>query len=121
MATRIGAGQSTPVPIWTTALIDTGSNISAVTADIIQKLSISPVAHTRTRTAAGPASVRVFYVSLSIPPAGNLPGPMLTRSRLLVMELTDPPPDIDVLIGLDILLDCRLLLDGPGGYFTLDF
>ncbi len=52
---------------------------------------------------------------------GNLPGPMLTRSNLLVMELIDPPQDIDVFIGLDILLVCRLLLDGPGGYFTLDF
>ncbi len=46
---------------------------------------------------------------------------MLTRDDLLVMELIDPPPDVEVFIGLDILLDCRLLLDGPGGYFTLDF
>ena len=37
------------------------------------------------------------------------------------MELIDPPPDVEVFIGLDILLDCRLLLDGPGRQFTLDF
>jgi hypothetical protein len=46
---------------------------------------------------------------------------MLTRSDLVVMELTDAIPDVDVLIGLDIFLDCRLLLDGPGRQFTLDF
>lgn len=121
MAALLAAGKPLPVPIWTTALIDTASNISAVTPDIVQKLGISSVGQTGTRTAGGPASVRLFYVSLSIPPAGNLPGPMLTRSNLLVMELIDPPTDVEVLIGLDILLDCRLLLDGPGGYFTLDF
>lgn len=76
---------------------------------------------TYTHTAAGSVPVRLFRVSLSIPPAGNLAGPMLTRDDLLVMELIHPSPDVEVFIGLDILLDCRLLLDGPGGYFTLDF
>ncbi len=46
---------------------------------------------------------------------------MLTRGDLTVMELANPIPDVEVLIGLDILLDCRLLLDGPGRQFTLDF
>lgn len=121
MAKMAAAGQPLPAPIWTTGMLDTGSDISAVTADVIQKLGISSVAQASTHTAGGLASVRLFYVSLSIPPAGNLPGPMLTRSNLLVMELIDPPPDVEVLIGLDILLDCRLFLDGPGQYFRLDF
>ncbi len=46
---------------------------------------------------------------------------MLTRDDLLIMELIDPIPGVEVLIGLDILLDCRLLLDGPGRQFTLEF
>ena len=46
---------------------------------------------------------------------------MLTRSDLRVMELANPIPGVEVLIGLDILLDCRLLLDGPARQFTLDF
>ncbi len=121
MAALVAAGQPFPTPIWATGLIDTGSSISCITADIVQKLGIPAVVHTSTRTASGSVPVRLFRVSLSIPPAGNLPGAMLTRDDLLVMELIDPPPDVDVLIGLDILLDCRLLLDGPARQFTLDF
>jgi hypothetical protein len=121
MAKLVAAGQPLPAPIWTTGMIDTGSDISCIAADVVQKLGISLVAQTSTRTAGGPVPVRLFRVSLSIPPAGNIPGPMLTRSNLLVMELVDPPPDVEVFIGLDILLDCRLFLDGPGRQFTLDF
>jgi hypothetical protein len=46
---------------------------------------------------------------------------MLTRGDLVVMELIKPIPNVEVLVGLDILLDCRLLLDGPARQFTLDF
>jgi hypothetical protein len=121
MAALVAVGQPIPAPIWTVGMIDTGSDISCVTADVVQKLGISPFGQTGTRTAGGPASIRLFHVSLSILPAGNLPGPMLTRSNLLVMELVNPPPGIEVVIGMDILLDCRLLLDGPGRQFTLEF
>jgi len=36
-------------------------------------------------------------------------------------ELTTAIPDIDLLIGMDVLLDCKLLLDGPARNFTLEF
>lgn len=121
MVDRLAAGLSLPAPIWTTGVIDTGSTVTCVTADVIRRLGLPPAGQTSTQTAGGSVSVQLFRVSLSIPPAGNLPGSMLTRSDLIVMELTDPIPDVEVLIGLDILLDCRLLLDGPGRQFTLDF
>lgn len=121
MVDRLAAGLPLLAPIWANGVIDTGSSITCIATDVLRRLSTPPVGRTRTRTAAGSARVRLFRVSLSIPPAGNLPGPMLTRPDLLVMELDDPPPDVEVLIGLDILLHCRLFLDGPGGQFTLDF
>lgn len=121
MVDRLAAGLSLLSPIWAKGAIDTGSSITCIATDLLQTLATPPVGQSRTQTAAGPARVRLFRVSLSIPSAGNLLGPMLTRGDLLVMELIDPPPDIEVLIGLDILLDCRLFLDGPGRYFTLDF
>lgn len=121
MVDRLAAGLPAMPPIWTTGLIDTGSTVTCVAADVIQRLGISPFAQTSTRTASGSVPVRLFRVSLSISPSGNLPGPMLTRPDLLVMELLDPIPNVDVLIGLDILLDCRLLVDGPGRQFTIDF
>jgi hypothetical protein len=46
---------------------------------------------------------------------------MLVEANLLVSELTATLPDADVLVGLDVRLGCRLLLDGPGRQFTLDF
>ncbi|MGH7171518.1 MAG: aspartyl protease family protein [Gemmataceae bacterium] len=121
MVDRLAAGLSLPAPIWTNGVIDTGSSITCIASDVIQRLGTPEVGQTSTRTASGSVPVRLFEVSLSIPPAGNLPGSLLTRSNLIVMELIDPPPDVEVLIGLDILLDCRLLLDGPGRQFTLDF
>lgn len=108
-------------PVSTTGAIDTGSTITCIAAHIVQALGIPEFAQTTTQTVSGSVPVRLFQVSLSISPAANQPGPMLTRSNLLVMELIDPIPGVEVLIGMDILLDCRLLLDGPGRQFTLDF
>lgn len=121
MVDRLAAGQPLTAPLWATGVIDTGSSITSIVPDVIQRLGIASVGQTRTHTAAGSVPVRLFRVSLSIPATGNRPGPMLTRDDLLVMELIDPIPGVDVLIGLDILLGCRLLLDGPGRQFTLDF
>ena len=32
----------------------------------------------------------------------------------------EPDADVDVLVGLDVLLGCRLTLDGPARWFTLE-
>jgi hypothetical protein len=117
----LAAGQSVPSPLWTTGIVDTGTNITCVTPAVLQKLSLASVAMGSSQTVSGPASVNLFEVSLSIPPAGNVAGPMLTYSDLAVMEMPSPIPGVDVLIGLDILLRCKLLLDGPAGLFTLEF
>jgi hypothetical protein len=36
------------------------------------------------------------------------------------MELA-PGFAFDVLIGMDVLMSCKMLVDGPAGSFTLDF
>jgi hypothetical protein len=118
---QLAAGLPSPPPLWTTGVIDTGSTVTCISADIIRRLGLPPAGQNTTQTASGSVSVRLFRVSLSIPPTGNLPDAMLTREDLIIMELADPIPDVEVLVGLDILLDCRLLLDGPGRQFTLDF
>ena len=46
--------------------------------------------------------------------------PMLTHPGVRVSELAVSLPDADVLIGLNVLLDGRLLLDGPARQFTLE-
>ena len=84
-------------------------------------LGVAPIGQGSTQTAGGLAAVDLYEVSLSIPPPGRAPGPMLTRLKLLVMEMPSPIPGVDVLISLDILLDCKTLLDGPARQFSLEF
>jgi hypothetical protein len=62
----------------------------------------------------------LFRVSLSILDTNQPHIHWLRKPDLLVMELPTHLP-VDVLIGMDILIDCRMLLDGPGGSFTLDY
>jgi hypothetical protein len=119
--TLLAAGQPLPRPVWTTGVIDTGTNVTGVTPAVLQALGLTFTGQVASHTVTGQVIVNLFEVSLSIPPPANLPGAMLTRPNLLVMELPSPIPGVEVLIGLDILLDCKLLLDGPARQFTLEF
>lgn len=121
LSVLLAAGQAPPAPIWTTGVVDTGTNVTCVTPAVLQRLGLISIGQSSSQTAAGQAAVNLFEVSLSIPPAGNVAGPMLTRRDLTVMELPSPIPGVEALIGLDILLDCKLLLDGPARQFTLEF
>lgn len=115
------AGRPIPPPVQARGLLDTGSNVTAVGSWVLQQLALPVASTTATQTVAGPVIVRLFTVSLSITDPTQQGSPMLTHPSLLVMELATPLPDADVLIGLDILLNCQLLLDGPNRRFTLDF
>jgi hypothetical protein len=117
----LAAGQPPPAPLWTTALVDTGSNVTCVTSAVLAKLGLTSTGQGSSHTATGPVAVNLFEVSLSIPPASNVPGPMLTLRDLIVMEMPGPIPGIDVLIGMDVLLECKLLLDGPARQFSFEF
>ena len=46
---------------------------------------------------------------------------MYVRPTLLVMDLANPPPDLEVLIGMDVMSECVVLIDGPAQQFTLSF
>src|SRR5262249_20324809 len=108
-------------PVWTTGILDTGTNVTCFATDLVRRLGLARMGQTTTQTASGSLSVDLFDISLSIPPLGRVAGPMLTYRDLVVMDLIDPIPAAAALIGLDILLTCRLLLDGPGRQFILDF
>jgi hypothetical protein len=118
---RVAAGQEPPEPIWGTAVIDTGTTVTCVSRAILEKLATKPAKQARRHTATGEFSADLYQASLSIPAPGPAVGPMLTRRDLTVMEMTDVIPGVDALIGLDILMECRLLLDGPARRFTLEF
>ena len=118
---RVASGQPLPSPVLARAVIDTGTNVTCVSRAVLHQLGIAKTGRGKTQTASARESANLFGVSLSITPVGNLPGPTLTISDFVVMELPAQIPGIEVLIGMDILLDCKLLLDGPARQFTLEF
>jgi hypothetical protein len=114
------AGQPLPNAIPATGLIDTGTDISGVAAPILQQLAIPVHSHRTTQGIGGKVPVRLFSVMLFLLDLSQPHLPWLVQPDLVVMELPPTMP-VEVLIGLDVLLGCRLLLDGPARQFTLDF
>lgn len=102
------------------AEIDTGSNITAVSATILQRLGVPVQYQTTTQTASGRLAVNVFEVSVGVRNNADPSGAELVEPTLAVMELPASLAAIEVLIGLDFLLGCRFLLDGPARQFSLE-
>ena len=61
----------------------------------------------------------IFEVGFSILDGAQPPRILLTEDQLRIMEWVVPAPNIEVLIGLDILRECLLIIDGKRGVFTL--
>jgi hypothetical protein len=118
-ASLVAAGQPVPPPLLRRGLIDTGTDVTCVTSSIVQLLGLSPVQTHVSHTVAGPIKVNLYEVSLGLPRMGNLPASLLVLEQLTVMELTQPPANLDVLLGLDVLAHLLIVLDGPRGEFTL--
>ena len=117
----LAAGQPIPPPLHARALLDTASDKTAVAVPLLQQLGITSVASVRTQTAGGMVMVQLYEVSLSVPNPTGARTPMLVHSEWEVTEFLHAPPQIDVLIGLDVLNECLVVIDGPGGRFTLGF
>jgi hypothetical protein len=115
------AGQPLLAPLGVRAVLDTGSDKTAVAVRLLQQLGTTPVGRARTHTATGRVRVRLYEVSLSVPNPTGARTPMLVRPQWRVPEFLHPPPDIAVLIGMDLVRECLWILDGPGGIFTLGF
>jgi hypothetical protein len=121
---------STLMPLWSTggglspipgrALIDTGSDISAVSLLILRQLGISALLPTSTQGIGGSLKVNLYVVNLHVVDARNVLLPWFVQPSLTVMEL-DPQIPFAALIGMDIIRTCKLLVDGSASQFTLDF
>jgi predicted aspartyl protease len=117
----VSARQPIPAPQPARALIDTGTDITAVRLPILQRLGVPAQYTATTHTVGGLVKTNLFEVSLAITDLSQASALSLVESSWLVMELASALPGIDVLIGLDLLLELRFLLDGPARHFTLDF
>jgi hypothetical protein len=121
IATAVAASQPVASPVPARGLLDTGSDVSVVASWILQRLALSKIVSSSSTTTGGRLSVDLFDVCLEISDPARPAGPWLTSSDLRVIEMTTVLPDTDVLIGLDVLLECGLHLDGPAKQFTLEF
>jgi hypothetical protein len=65
-ASLVAAGQSVPPPQLIRALIDTGTDISGVSASVLSQLRLGSVQQHTTQTLAGSVSIQLFEVSLTI-------------------------------------------------------
>ncbi|MGH7224753.1 MAG: hypothetical protein ACRELF_16140, partial [Gemmataceae bacterium] len=110
----VAAGQPVLAPILCRGLIDTGSDITCVAPAVLRRLGLSvPVAKSKTSTTTGSAPVDLFETSVNVLDLRNVSGPKLILPVVVVMEIPSPFPNLDVMIGLDVLLTARLFLDGP--------
>lgn len=108
-----------PAPVAGRGLIDTASDISAVSSAIVRHLGVVSIGQTTTHGISGPVAVNLYRVGLHIFDSRDPALPWLFHPTLVVMELAPSVP-FDALIGLDVIRACRLFVDGPAGQFTLD-
>src|SRR5262249_3373853 len=92
--------------------IDTATDITAVSAQVLSQFGLTPTARQTTRGVAGPHPVRLFEIRLSIPPVAPLRSSLLALPQLVVREWTSPPANIDALVGCDVLAHLSVILHG---------
>jgi hypothetical protein len=109
-------------PILCRGLIDTVTDITCVNSPVLRRLGLNtPSVQATTQTFRGTAHVDLFEVSVNVLNLSVPSGPKLIFPTLRIMEPPSPLTNLDVIIGLDVLLTARLFLDGPQREFTLEF
>ncbi len=119
LAALAAAGEPWPTPRSGKGLIDTGTNVSGVSLRILDELGILPLDELKTLGIGGEVDVGYYEVSLTILNRTN--GSQIEYSPPDVKVIGIDIPEIDALIGLDVLIGCRMMLDGPGRKFSLHF
>jgi Aspartyl protease len=116
----INAGGRPPV-VLVTAILDTGANRSIITHSVAARLGLHTSGHGSTQTTGGHTPVVFYHISIGFPPILGVSATTVLTKKIEVGSVATLEPGIDVLFGLDLLLLCRLFIDGPAQTFTLDF
>jgi hypothetical protein len=114
------SGQSIPRPVLVRGVLDTAADVTAVAPRVLQALGLPLYGSAQTSTAGGPVTVGIYEISLSILPATGS-GPTFTAPRLMATELLHAAPGVEVLVGLDVILQGVLNIDGPNRVFSFTF
>jgi len=116
------AGGVPPAPLVLRGLLDTGADAVLINPSVVAHLQLLPVSRAVNQTVHGSDPVELYWVSLAVTGPDGLTGPTLVRAPHLVVGSPDPlPQQLDLIIGMDILRDCLLIADGPGGTLTIGF
>jgi len=102
-------------------LIDTGADATSVDPEILTRLGATAVGQVEMVTASGVVMVNRYEVSLSIFGLQGVTGPALTRPTWNVTDFSRPLPGIQALLGMDLVRQIVLKIDGPRKTFTLVF
>jgi hypothetical protein len=114
----LDAGLPLVRPVKVTAFIDTGADLNGISTRLVQTLQL-PVVHTlQITTAGGMSALSCYEISLSILNATGT-GIVFAIPNLFVTGMPTPPAGMEALVGLDIVLQCVLIIDGPNRQFTL--
>ena len=119
MAEMVAKGQPIPRPLWVRGMIDTGTNVSAVSLAIINQLAIPTGKDVRSEGIGGEFASHYYEVSFTIADKSAPGRPTYSPPDVSVIHIE--AVGVDVLIGLDLLVACRLVVDGPARLFTLEF
>lgn len=121
LQTRLTQGQPTVSAFTIRALLDTGADAMSVAPDVLNRLGLSSSGQVRMTTASGSVLVDRYEISLSIFGPMGIAGPALVRPLWNVTSFSHALPGIEALIGMDLIRQIVLSIDGPAGAFTLDF
>jgi hypothetical protein len=120
-AALVQSAQPIPRPVQVRTLLDSGTDITAIAPRLVQQLGLESLLPASSQTAGGLIQVNLYRVSLTVSGPAGRSGTVLTVTDLLVSELTTPLPNLEALIGLDVLRESLLVLDGPGQQFILGY
>ena len=95
--------------------------MTVVAAHLLRPYQLIPGGGGSTTTTGGALQVRLFRISLSIVPPVLGAGPLLTQAQLVVAEMVQAIPKIDVIVGRDVLDSYEFHYVGPQRLFRINF
>jgi hypothetical protein len=100
--------------------VDTGATMTCVDERTLTALGLQPVQTVTSGTAAGPKQQSVYFARVSFPILGwtiDLPVAGVDLSGQEVMLV--PPQPVMALLGRNLLSQCMLVWNGPGGFWSI--
>jgi hypothetical protein len=109
------------VPVaWRNAVLDTGSNITIISNQLVKELDLERTDNRESQTAGGVQTVALYRVSLGLQPIFGLTETVILSDNIFVAVFPEDIPDVDVLLGLDVVSRVRITIDGPASVVTIE-